>query len=186
MFTSISIYVVCKTKITRTFLNNLIGEDYVIKYLGVCTSSKALIIIVLPASGIMTAGAISKIASNHLMDEKVEQLKKDHQDICGNPPPFQGIVGVKYKKNLEKTEIVDNPLPTYPSRHLLLLFFSHPISFILLYQFTFFTSTFNIVSTLYFTKDLSLFQRVYAVLSSCLFLFSVQMAILFAYYLNSL
>lgn len=121
MFTSISIYVVCKTKITRTFLDNLVGEDYVIKYLGVCTSSKALIRIVLPASGIMAAEAISDIPSNHSMDEKVEQLQKDHQDICGNPPPFQGILGVQYKgEELRKDhqEIVDNPLPTYPSREI--------------------------------------------------------------------
>lgn len=48
---SLLIHISCKLSVPRKFLNNLVGEDFIIKYLGHFTSSKLLIKILSPIGG---------------------------------------------------------------------------------------------------------------------------------------
>ena len=67
---------------------------------------------------------------------------------------------------------------------LFLLAVSNPILFISLYKFVFLGYALNIIITLYFTRQLTISERLFAVLKNVLFLIIVQLIRLFAKYLN--
>jgi len=65
---SLLIHISCKLSVPRKFLNNLVGEDFIIKYLGHFTSSKLLIKI------------LSPIAPRTLMEVGTQMVGQVHRE----------------------------------------------------------------------------------------------------------
>ena len=66
VFNSFLIYAVCKIPSSRDFLDELVGADFVIQYLGVCTASKLFIRAAGPLASLV-AGEIATEHSNYII-----------------------------------------------------------------------------------------------------------------------
>ena len=96
IFASISIYLACKIKPCRVFIDNLVSSEYIIKYLGVCTGSAMLVKVIVPVTVITAAEIVTDHSAQFLMNNKlagvIDSYKLVHPDLSTMPPKMQSAM----------------------------------------------------------------------------------------------